>query len=465
MQKFLFPFVLSVSILLGSLIPFRSASAMPPILPADPVEFGTKIDSAGILAFLQENGLLDVVEDLIIPSPFLRMVSGMSQNTPVSDSDSFLSRLFGSDNELYYTKDGSGVVQEHNGQGALINGVSDLWLMSGNMSDNTLIPYNYSAQYPGIDYVFNNTSFSACPVLLSDSSPFGTYPFYILPLCSSGSNLYYSSVSLLFKATDNTLYYDGFDSKNFSLISSSSQKVFTFGSGVPGSSIYFDFAYSPLGGIPRTRSSVYDYGLQPNGSYNFSSQGNAVSFTSMSWLDSSSGLSSPLSNGDISYLIYTNTPLFVPIDFPSGNFVYNDNPSDMSGSVIVSPDWEYAALMDFMTNGFKFTGSVDVQGNYDINASVNLSGSLGVNHSGDITINFNDDLYLWADDGKSTDFGNGVSLDGNAFNDGFKWLIDGASAVPVVLQQFTFIPPPVLAIITSGIVVMVFLGLWRTFKG
>lgn len=458
---FLFLPLLGFVFVCAPFAPPASAAAAAPIVTA-----GEALQVAEILDFLSDSDLidLDAAGTYFTPSLYLRMISGMTDacKIPVEDSAPWLKRLFDLNNELFWNDDKSQILQEHNDVLTPVSDVGDLWLMSGNMSDNSLIPYNYSASYSGLEGKVSSVTYSFVPTCLSGGSPYSSPNFYILPLCASGSNLYFGSVNTFYYRDGTKLFYDVINSLNHETIEKghlvSNDTTQWYGN-------YYDMGYCPSGGLAYQRSADSDYGVDTSGNSTWRSGGWASSSTSLSWLSPSSGSSSTLSGGDISYLIYTTTPLYVPSDFPTGNYVYSDNPNDITGSVIISPNGEYASLLDFMTNGFKFTGSVDVQGNYDINASVNVSGSLGVTHGGDVTINFNDDLNIWSDDGKSTDFGNGVSLDGNSFNDGFKWLIDGATAVPTVLQQFTFIPPPVLAIITSGIVVMVFLGLWRTFKG
>lgn len=458
----LFAFVtLSVSIM----IPFKSASAMSPVLPADPIEWGDTIGALDLIELMDELGLLEYTSDSIIPSFFLQAISGHLRGSYPSDDYSLLDLLIGADNAVGVSTDGR-YIQNHNGKYEVIEEPSDLWLCSDNMDNNTLIPFNYVAQDNGqIDLWNNGNSDVECTVIANHCKLVtNTGTLWVLPLCSYGDNVAFctqlAEYSLL---STGALYYTSISTVNYKPVGSASHALTLKDSDMA-------YRYYSIGISPTTPTKLVDRASRYNSAINPSSgktelASSGIVNQNLTWRDSYTGDSVSFTSGDISYLYYTSEPVCVPSDVPDGNYVYTTDPNNGGSAVVVSPSGDYGNLIDYLQNGFAFTGSIsqDIDSSLSFNGSVNAD--VNLNHGGDITINFNDDLNIWADDCKSTDFGNGVSLDGNAFNDGFKWLLDGASAVPTALQSFSFIPTPVISIIASALVVMVFIGLWRTFKG
>lgn len=457
---FLFLPLLGFVFVCAPFAPSASAAAAAPIVTA-----GEAMQVAEILDLLSDSGLidLDAAGTYFTPSLYLRMLSGFCEaaHIPVDEAAPWLDRLFDLNNELFWNEDKTAVLQEHNGILTPVTGVGDLWFTTANMGECGYMPLNYVAQSAGYSIDFNaTTSYEAIDIVRNGAMfPFPAY--YVLPVLNSGSNLFYCSNILYLDIMGSSVYAASFDSNSLMPLSTQQQIL-------PISDIKANarIAYKNDGTAWYFQTSAYNNYIHPvTGQPSTSSGGNISLFKNAAWRSSSTGNNTAAANGDLSYLYYTSDPISVPPDIPSGNYCYNNDPNNGGKTTIVSPSGDISNLIDYITGGFKFTGTVNQTGDYKISVSGKLDSDVKLTHGGDITINFNDDTNIWSDDGKATDFGNGVSLDGNAFNDGFKWLIDGASAVPVVLQQFTFIPPPVLAIITSGIVVMVFLGLWRTFKG
>lgn len=433
------------------------------------VTVGEAMTSMEIFDFLVESGLIDVDDlhpgDFFTPSVFLRTVSGTLDylNVPKDQIPGWLNRLFDVNNQLFWNEDKTGVVQQHNGEIVPIDDIGDIWYKSDNMPDCGYIPINYSFQLDGNMYSTGGYTYNMVKLAASAKPLYGSN--YMLPIIVSGGNLFYSSYILAnnFMGFD---YYHQFYHLDGLTPVGSSEKFTLNPNNTAGSSSSFK-----VGTCANDPSRFYFWAtyLSDQDKYQSFSSTTLWNAAGNSWRSSRTNEVVTLQNGDISYLIYHSDPITVPSDFPSGNFVTNPyplTPEKFKDTIIYSPDNDYGNLFDFLQNGFQFTGKIEQTIDSTIKFSGSVSADINANHSGNVSINITyPDQQFWADDGSATDFGNGVTLDGNSFNDGFNWLIDSIKAVPAVLASFTFIPAPVIAIMSAALVCMVFLGFWRTFKG
>lgn len=453
---------------------------LPASAVAGVVTAGEALQAAEILDTLVDLGLVDLNQPgtYFTPSLFLRFASGCFDATAydVGEVSPFLEKLFDTNNKLFWSNDKSTVLQEHNGEYVPVNGAGDLWFTTGDMNSGTRIPFNYIAQHSGFGsytYSVDKKSYVMTPVFREKQGAFGS-SFYALPIIASGSDMGYMNHITFFDCTpsdDNYLNIYNFDLSNLDTPTKTTDLPIDYTGQYEnafGDNLIFGYSVSADRCL-TIRHSNPDC-LDSNGAIMTANTAVASFIDNTNWLDSLTGNLLSFTSGDISYLYYTSKPISIPSDLPSGNYIYNNTPDNPSNTVVISPSGEFANFLDFIQNGFKFTGKVeatiDNSITFDGHLSADITADINANHTGDVNINITyPDQQFWADDGSATDFGNGVTLDGNSFNDGFKWLIDSVKAVPAVLASFTFIPAPVIAIISAALVCMVFLGFWRTFKG
>ena len=424
------------------------------------VTAGEAMQAAEIFDFLVDSGLVEVDQlgTYFTPSLFLRTVSGTLDyfNVPVETAPDWLTKIFDINNQLFWNNDKSGVVQQHNGEIVPVNKNSDIWFKSDNMDDIGNIPINYTAQLDTTSVTTNNKNYDMSLICSDGYSRFGSH--YLLPICVSGSKLYYNTNILQNSFLGTAWYYQYFTTSSLAPIGSASKVVDITPS-------YYSTARVGVAVDVPSKFLFQLTTLQYQDNWlSIPSQGNFDGGQG-SWASASDNSVAPLTSGIVSYLLYTQEPFIIPPDFPDGNFVYNPdpaNPDKLEDTVIVSPDSDFGNLFDFLQNGFQFTGKIESTIDNTVKFSGSLSADINANHSGNVSINITyPDQKFWAAEGSATDFGNGVTLDGNAFNDGFNWLINSVKAVPAVLASFTFIPAPVIAIMSAALVCMVFLGFWR----
>lgn len=449
----LIPFVIFFAVLPVT----TSAAAAGAIVTA-----GEAMTAMEIFDFLVDSGLVEVDQlgTYFTPSLLLRTASGFldSFGIPIESAPEFVQRLVNANNQIFWSNDKTGAVQLHNGEYVPLDSPSDIWYISDHINDNPYIPVNANRQSNGIPGTYDSYTPEFIDIYTNNNPAFDS--IYMLPICTNSGNTYYSSQMTLFSFVGNSLYYGVYSTANIDTVLKNPSLLRTMNPGSPdslragySSDSFSRFYYWFTHGIDP-----YDW---DRSTIHFDSLSNKFS-----WYSSSSGTTSDVSSGDISFLIYYSKPILAPADMPDGDFVYSDNPDDVGDTVIISPDGEFGNLFDFLVNGFKFTGKIEATIDNKITFSGNVSADINANHSGSVNISINyPDQQFWAEDGSATDFGNGITLDGNSFNDGFSWLIDSVKAVPAVLASFAFIPAPVIAVMSAALVCMVFLGFWRTFKG
>ena len=462
--------------ILVPLFAFFVVLPLPVAAAAGVVTAGEAMQAAEILDTLADLGLVDLNQPgtYFTPSLFLRFASGCfdAASYDVGEVSPFLDKLFDTNNKLFWSNDKSTVLQQHNGDYVPVNGAGDLWFTTGDMNSGNHIPFNYIAQHSGLGsytYPYDKKSYSMTPVFREKKGVFGS-TFYALPIIASGSDMGYLNRITYFDCTpsdDNYLNIYNFDLSNLDTATKTYDVPVDYTGQFEsafGDNLIFGYSVSADKCL-SIRHSNPDC-LDSNGSI-MTANTHLSEFTeSTQWLDSLTGNVLSFTSGDISYLYYTSKPILIPPDLPSGNYIYNNTPDNPSNTVVISPSGDFANFLDFIQNGFKFTGKVEATIDNSITFDGHLSADINANHSGDVNINITyPDQKFWADKGSATDFGNGVTLDGNSFNDGFNWLINSVKAVPAVLASFAFIPAPVIAIMSAALVCMVFLGFWRTFKG